>query len=190
VDRMLRYASSGGGTPFRIKGNEVDEISMRAVVVYLKFNGIGDKLAKNLGIDRPRFIVDEYRSNERRIVATPMSILAFSVSNDVAKAFFADVDSNGTLHVIVLAGARILKVPIIIASKYGFLSYINLRIMGFAEPIDWSKRIEDVKKFETWFPLYGVYYIPRGEEERAARMVLDADLAEMLVRASKLASRR
>ena len=190
VDRMLHYAVKSGAVPFRIKGNEVDEISMRAVVVYLKFNGIGDKLAKNLGIDRPRFIVDEYRSNERRIVATPMSVLAFSASGDVAKAFFADVDSNGTLHVIALAGARILKVPIIIASKYGFLSYINLRIMGFAEPIDWSKRIEDVKKFETWLPLYGVYYIPRGEEERAARMVLDADLAEMLVRASKFASRR
>jgi len=190
VDRMLHYAVKSGAVPFRIRGNEVDVISMRAAVVYLKFDGIGDKMANNLGIDRPHFTLDEHKSSERRAVATPAGILASSVSGDVAKAFFADVDGNGTLHVIALAGARILKAPIIIASKYGFISYINLRIMGFAEPIDWSKRIEDVKKFETWFPLYGVYYFPRGEEERAARMVLDADLADMLVRVSKLASRR
>lgn len=195
VDAVLHTAVSELTMPFRmdkrIKIGQFGEadLSQHALVLYLKYEGIGRKFARHFGLTKPNFKISTYMTSagkvEVRALATPTSALVITERKGMGKVFFADTDDKGNLYIIALAGFDLISVPVKVAGKYGFLSYVNLRTMGFTGPIDWEKRIEDVKKFETWYPLYGVYYIPKYELERGASMLLDADLAGMLARATK-----
>ena len=97
-----------------------------------------------------------------------------------AYAVLVDVSSGDRVDVIAVFGKDKTSVVVNDIAMNGFVPYLMFRIARIIEPIDWRRRIEKVKEFKTWHPLYGPYYFDKDELDRLARFALNLDILDQL----------